>query len=273
LTDPPLPSPGQPFAITTALCILAASITVEPAAESGPLPPLGVPSDPIVAEAPNGAPKSTHGVSEFTLAISFSSVHPCVRLIHWFGQTASGGDMVAGYAGAWQSIRVAIWALLLQMSHGESWHMAVDVQTDIEIDRPRAVVAAYASDPDNATAWYQNIKSVEWKSSKPLAVGSRITFVAQFLGRTLSYTYEVRDLVPDERFIQSTAEGPFPMETTNTWDDTAAGGTKMKLRNRGDPTGFSQLMAPLMASAMRRADKKDLARLKAILETANQPRP
>ena len=151
--------------------------------------------------------------------------------------------------------------------------MAVDVQTDIEIDRPRAVVAAYASDPDNATAWYQNIKSVEWKSPKPIAVGSRITFVAQFLGRTLSYTYEVRDLVPDERFIQSTAEGPFPMETTYTWDDTATGGTKMKLRNRGDPTGFSKLMAPLMASAMRRANKKDLARLKAILETTNQPRP
>jgi Polyketide cyclase / dehydrase and lipid transport len=78
--------------------------------------------------------------------------------------------------------------------------MPVDVQTEIEIDRPRAVVAAFASDPDNATAWYQNIKSVEWRSPKPLAVGSRITFVAQFLGRTLSYTYEVRDLVPDERF-------------------------------------------------------------------------
>jgi hypothetical protein len=151
--------------------------------------------------------------------------------------------------------------------------MAVDVQTDIEIDRPRAVVAAYASDPDNATAWYQNIKSVEWKSPKPLVVGSRITFVAQFLGRTLSYTYEVRDFVPDERFIQCTAEGPFPMETTYTWDDTVTGGTKMKLRNRGDPTGFSKLMAPVMAGAMRRANMKDLARLKAILETANQPRP
>ena len=148
--------------------------------------------------------------------------------------------------------------------------MAVDVQTEIEIDRPRGVVAAYASDPDNATAWYQNIKSVEWKSSKPLAVGSRVTFVAHFLGRTLSYTYEVRELVPDERFTQSTAEGPFPMETTYTWDDTSAGGTKMKLRNRGDPTGFSKLTAPLMAGAMRRANKKDLARLKAILETETE---
>ena len=147
--------------------------------------------------------------------------------------------------------------------------MTVDVKTEIEIDRPRSVVAAYASDPDNATAWYQNIKSVEWKSTKPLAVGSRIAFVAQFLGRTLAYTYEVKDLVPAERFVQGTEEGPFPMETTYTWEDTAAGGTRMTLRNRGEPTGFSKLVAPMMASAMRRANQKDLAHLKSILETSD----
>jgi uncharacterized membrane protein len=144
--------------------------------------------------------------------------------------------------------------------------MIVDVQTEIEINRPRSEVAAYASDPDNATSWYQNITSVEWKSPKPLTVGSRVAFVAGFLGRRLAYTYEVRELVPGERFVQSTAEGPFPMETTYTWQDSPAGGTTMKLRNRGEPSGFSKVAAPLMASAMRRANQKDLARLKAILE-------
>ena len=151
--------------------------------------------------------------------------------------------------------------------------MPVDVQTAIEIDRHRHLVAAFSADPDNATRWYQNIRAVEWKSSKPLVVGSRIAFVAQFLGRTLSYTYEVKELVPGDRFVQSTAEGPFPMETTYTWEDTDAGGTRMTLRNRGEPTGFSMLVAPLMAAAMRRANRKDLARLKAILESADQPEP
>ena len=147
--------------------------------------------------------------------------------------------------------------------------MAVDVQTVIEIDRSRSLVAAYSADPDNATSWYQNIRAVEWKSSKPLVVGSRIAFVAQFLGRTLSYTYEVKEMVPAERFVQSTAEGPFPMETTYTWEDTATGGTRMTLRNRGEPAGFSKFVAPLMAAAMRRANRKDLVRLKAILESAD----
>jgi Polyketide cyclase / dehydrase and lipid transport len=143
--------------------------------------------------------------------------------------------------------------------------MGVDVVSEI-IARPRAAVAAYAADPDNATAWYVNIKSVEWQTPRPVAVGTRLAFVAQFLGRRLAYTYEVIDHVPGERFVMRTAQGPFPMETTYTWQDAADGATGMTLRNRGEPTGFAKLTAPLVAPAMRRANRKDLERLKQILE-------
>jgi uncharacterized protein YndB with AHSA1/START domain len=146
--------------------------------------------------------------------------------------------------------------------------VAVDVLTEIEIERPRAQVSAYASDPDNATAWYANIESVEWESPRPLVVGSRIVFTARFLGRRLAYTYEIRELVPGERLVMSTAQGPFPMETTYTWEDTAGGGTRMTLRNRGEPSGFAGVAAPMMARAIRRANAKDLAALKEILEAA-----
>lgn len=144
--------------------------------------------------------------------------------------------------------------------------MPVDVETRIEIDRPREQVAVFASDPDNATAWYQNIESVEWRTGPPLAVGSRMAFVARFLGRRLAYTYEVRELVPGERLVMSTADGLFPMETTYTWEDNGRGGTSMALRNRGEPAGFSRMAGPLLAGAMRRANRKDLERLKEILE-------
>jgi hypothetical protein len=144
--------------------------------------------------------------------------------------------------------------------------VAVDVLTEIDIDRPRAEVARFAGDPTNAPRWYVNIKSVEWKTPPPLQRGSQIAFVAQFLGRRLAYTYEIVELVPDERLVMRTAEGPFPMETTYEWQADGEGRTRMSLRNRGTPSGFSRLVAPMMAAAMRRANQKDLARLKALLE-------
>lgn len=145
--------------------------------------------------------------------------------------------------------------------------MNVDIETAIDIQRPRLEVAAFASDPNNATIWYKNIKSVEWMTEKPLAVRSRFAFVAHFLGRRLAYTYEVREFELGERFVMSTTEGPFPMETIYRWADAPEGGTHMTLVNRGDPSGFSKIAAPLMSVAMRRANKKDLKRLKKILES------
>jgi hypothetical protein len=58
------------------------------------------------------------------------------------------------------------------------------------------------------------------------------------------------------------------METTYIWDDAPGGATRMTLRNRGEPSGFRGVAAPFMTAAMRRANAKDLARLKALLETA-----
>jgi uncharacterized protein YndB with AHSA1/START domain len=145
--------------------------------------------------------------------------------------------------------------------------MKVDVTTEIDIDRPRQDVAAFAADPDNATTWYANIRSVRWETPKPVQVGSRVAFEARFLGRKLAYTYEIRELEPGTRLVMSTDEGPFPMETTYTWRETPSGGTHMTLRNRGEPSGFANLAAPLMAAQMRRATSRDLQLLKSILES------
>ena len=143
--------------------------------------------------------------------------------------------------------------------------MSVDVVTQVEIARARADVASFASDPMNATMWYRNIHAVTWETSPPLAAGSRVRFRARFLGRTLEYTYEVVELVPTERLVMSMAAGPFPMETSYHWEDTARG-TTMTLRNRGEPEGYLRMVEGVVAAAMRRANRADLARLKALLE-------
>ena len=143
--------------------------------------------------------------------------------------------------------------------------MNVDVTTRTDIAAPLSSVAAFASEPDNAPRWYVNIKSVEWQTPRPIGIGSRFAFVAQFLGRRLEYVYEVVEYVPDTRVVMRTSDGPFPMETTYEWQPTETG-TRMMLRNRGRPSGFTGIVAPFMSAAMRRANRKDLAALKALLE-------
>ena len=144
--------------------------------------------------------------------------------------------------------------------------MGVDVTVEAVIERPAAVVAAYAGDPSNAPEWYANIKSVRWRTTPPVEVGSQMDFVAQFLGRELAYTYEVVEQVTQQRLVMRTAQGPFPMETTYEWTAIDPERTRMRLRNRGQPAGFSRVAAPLMAAAVRRNTTKDLQRLKRLLE-------
>lgn len=143
--------------------------------------------------------------------------------------------------------------------------MSVDVVNTIVIRRPVADVSGFAANPDNVSEWYQNIKSIEWKTPRPLQVGSQFDFVAHFLGRRLAYTYEVVEFLPGRRLVMRSPGAPFPMETTYTWEPEADG-TRMSLRNRGEPSGFSVFLAPLMSLMMGRANRKDLALLKRRLE-------
>lgn len=146
----------------------------------------------------------------------------------------------------------------------------VDVYSEIVIARPYDQVTSYAANPDNAPEWYVNIKSVEWTTSPPAVVGSQIKFVAHFLGRSLEYTYEIIELNSGERLVMCTAEGPFSMETSYCWKAINELSTLISLRIRGRPSGFSAFIAPFMPfNYDARANRKDLARLKKILEVEN----
>lgn len=145
--------------------------------------------------------------------------------------------------------------------------MTVDVTVETTIEVPLSRVADFSGDPGNAPRWYANIRSVRWVDAPPVRVGSHLDFVAHFLGRELAYTYEVVELTPGRSMTMRTAQGPFPMATTYTWEALGPSRTRMTLRNHGEPAGFSRVAAPIMGRAVRRATTKDLARLKRLLES------
>ena len=145
--------------------------------------------------------------------------------------------------------------------------MLMDVVVETRVNRPVHAVSAFAGDPSNAPEWYANIKRIEWHTEPPMRVGSRVAFVAMFLGRQLEYVYEIVEHVPGERLVMQSDGKPFPMRTTYTWEQAGEGQTRMTLRNSGQPSGFAAIGAKAMGRAMRRATTKDLARLKALLES------
>lgn len=142
----------------------------------------------------------------------------------------------------------------------------VNVITSIVINKPVEVVSEYSADPDHAPVWYENIKSVSWVTEKPLREGSRVRFGARFMNRKLDYVYEIKEFKPGELLIMETAEGPFPMKTIYRWKEVDDGSTEMTLQNVGEPAGFSRFLSPLMSWMMRRANNKDLRKLKMVLE-------
>jgi uncharacterized membrane protein len=142
----------------------------------------------------------------------------------------------------------------------------VDVVTKITINCPISQVSEYGANPDNAPEWYINIDSAEWRTPKPRILGSQIAFKAKFLGRELDYVYEIVEFVPGTKLVMKTAQGPFPMETIYSWQAINDNQTQMTLRNKGNPTGFSKIISPFMSSMMKKANMKDLKKIKEILE-------
>lgn len=142
----------------------------------------------------------------------------------------------------------------------------VNIQTIIEINKPVDLVSTYTANPDNAPEWCEKIKSTSHLTPLPIEVGSKFELVRYSLRRKVKFIYEVIEFIPNNILILQTKQGPFPMETTYSWEKVSENRTKMILTNTANPKGLGRLFAPFLTNRISKENVKDLKKLRRILE-------
>ncbi len=143
--------------------------------------------------------------------------------------------------------------------------MPIDVTCEIIIDCPRETVARFVEDPANDPRRIAGITEARVLTDGPFGAGARVTRIAKFMRRTITYTLEVAEYHRAELVAMRSVAGPFPMDVTYSFA-TEGSGTRVAIRNVGGPGGPMRLMSPITARMVRRNAGRDLARLKAIVE-------
>ena len=144
--------------------------------------------------------------------------------------------------------------------------MPIDVVVETEIDRPPKDVAGFATDPANDPVWIGGIVEAALLTEPPIGDGAKVRRLAKFLGKRIEYVTEVTGFDPGRSLAMHSISGPFPMAIRYEFEETERG-TRMRIRNQGQAAGFFKLAEPLLARAIARNVRKDLAALKGLLET------
>ena len=144
--------------------------------------------------------------------------------------------------------------------------MAVDVQAEVLIKRPRNDVASYAMDPNNDPVWISGIVEARALTKPPLSRGTRVERVAKFLGKRIEYVLEVVEYDPESLLVMKSIKGPFPMDVSYRFEE-AADGTLARIQVQGEASGFYKIAGPVMSRAVKRSITNDLKSLKKLLES------
>jgi len=142
----------------------------------------------------------------------------------------------------------------------------VNVRAELLIARPRAEVAAFASDPANDAKWIGGIKEVRVQTPPPFGPGTRVERVAFFRRKRVDYVLEVVDYEPGALIDMKSVKAPFEMRVTYRFED-APGGTRASIHIGGGPGGATWLIAPIIRRTVRKSIARDLANLKRIVES------
>lgn len=92
----------------------------------------------------------------------------------------------------------------------------MDIHVERTISRSADEVADFFFNVANNVLWQSGMKSCEWTSEPPIAVGSTYEQVAEFRNKPVVSTFEVTEYEPGRRMRIESIKSTFPIQVTRT---------------------------------------------------------
>jgi uncharacterized protein YndB with AHSA1/START domain len=139
-------------------------------------------------------------------------------------------------------------------------------EASIVVDRPVGQVFAVFTDTKNQPQWDAGLLEACLTPDGPVSVGTKITEVRKFMGRTSENTGEVIEFEPNTRIIRKSVDTSMTVLGTVTFAATQ-GGTKVDWRWDLQLKGLFTLIGPMIATSMKKGSETSLRGLKNLLES------
>lgn len=141
----------------------------------------------------------------------------------------------------------------------------MELTSSVLIRRPAPEVFAYLAEPSNNPAWQKGMRSCEWTTDGPIAVGLQYRQVASFLGKAVRSVFEVTDFVDGETIAFATIESTFPIQVRRSVAAQSKGTCLVTAVIGGGPR-VPKFLEGIMGKMAQRSVTKDYERLVAVLE-------
>jgi uncharacterized membrane protein len=138
-------------------------------------------------------------------------------------------------------------------------------EQSVVVRRPVEIVFSYLANPENDPRWSSASDEMHVTSQGPVGVGTTVRQVGHFLGRRLELTLKVTVYELNQRFGMTVVSGPLRFAGVRHVEELPEG-TRVTFSGGGESGGLFKLAEPLLEAAAARQLKRDLAKLKEVLE-------
>ncbi len=140
-----------------------------------------------------------------------------------------------------------------------------EFQVKAAIDRPPEAVFAALVNFERIPDWNSSVMEVKWNRHSPIGVGSTMTYVGRFLGRSFESPTEITEYVACSKYSLKSTSGPFVLEIEDHLEPVGDG-TLVTSTFRGESRGFFKLAEPVITRLAKKMFEASTDNLKALLE-------